>query len=217
MEPLFHKERSESSMPLIHQNQLDRIDSSKINGIGGNNSISQRFEIYSDVQHVFNLTVVDPSVRIGKSEMIVNGIVYQEKTEEYPYGDFIRDGLRYTWISTEAEGGFDIVDDFVVIVKAYFYNSNDNTTIVNAKTVQFDNLQVLRKATYGDYDIDPLNYFEVYDMSEFDLTGFLGVIINGAFYSSPSFVMNDLTDKELVISQLRLQPSDEVTVVLNAM
>jgi len=193
---------------LIHYSQIGDINISKISGLV--QLAEQRVEAFSG-QTNFLLTILEGGTRIVKTEFEVNGIPYEETTDEVD-GEFSRSHFTFEWNKVASEGGFDMEDGMVVTMRAYYYTESSDVpqnTVVKEIIPSERLINVIGSPT----DMD--SYFEIYDLSNIEVDGLLGVNINSAFYSHPNLISYNSSSKELTISGIVIDENDHMAVVIN--
>jgi hypothetical protein len=196
-------------MSLIHESQISQISSTKIKGVL--RSEKQRFAA-NPGQTWFSFTLLPSSTRVIKTELEVNGVPYEENTPSFSDGAYTRSGLDFRWDFTAANGGFDMEGTMVVVIYVYYYG-DDEVMPLNVESVQLSDKTP--ELIVGDYEADENMYFEQYDISSANIEDFLGLNVNGAFYTHPSIVSYDANTGLVTLNKMRIVDTDSVSVVAN--
>ena len=102
--------------------------------------------------------------------------------------------------------------------------TNDDVSIIcNKMTAMGSQLVALSlpivldgvKDFVGDYEADPTNYEEYYDLSSLPIYNFIGININSAFYCNTNNVTYDKIAKKITIKRISLDPLDNICLVYN--
>ena len=109
-------------------------------------------------------------------------------------------------------------------VRVFNRGSLETSSIpLNQLTMQYDIQDILdiytiefpeeKKDAYGDPEGDPYNYYEIYDLSHTDVTGFVALNVNGATYAHSTYVEFDEATQKLTFKFMELRNSDLVQVI----
>jgi len=69
--------------------------------------------------------------------------------------------------------------------------------------------------TEGDFENDPDNYKEYYDLTGMNVYKFIGISLNIGFYCHPDSVSYNPTNKMLTVTGLKLEASDNICLMFN--
>jgi hypothetical protein len=195
-------------MSLIRQSQLEALDLSKIKNLLY--TIKQSL-ITIDAQTDFIFTLLNNSVIIAKAELYINGVLYEEQTSDDPEGSFTRNMFDFQWAFTEANGGFDIVAGMSVTMMIYYYQSGTDVA-PNITAIGISNIEVI-KTTVGDWNVDPVNYYEQYNVNNLGIQDFIGLCANSALYTHPFVISYEPSTGVITLRGECLTDNDSVVIL----
>lgn len=197
-------------MALISLRQIERITTKDIQGL-----VLNAFQVFTadEKQTSFNFTILDSGNVIQNSTMEINGIIYNELNEVNPLGSYARNGLNFVWLNTEQNGGFDLEEDDVVVLRLSYY-SGEMPISYNAKNFVMGNFLERQTNVLGSPSV-PNTYFEFYDLSDLYFKDFVGIMVNGLLYAFSNQVSYNPDTKELTLSGIQIRETDEVIIFAN--